>query len=204
MIIGGQCSCFMITNMKQEIYFLSILLISLSACNKNDTGQETFDHASPLKEDRLRSGAIVLKSAKKDFIYFNHSVFTGFPTDFWLYDSISSQWLPRADFPGKDRLQPIMLLYNDQIFSGLSKVQPLPELNDWFSYDIQNDKWTPKANFPYSLPSAMTASRSGANILIGCEYPLSDIPLCHFVYQVAGDSWRKSSPPCDSISRSCY
>lgn len=191
--------------MKQELYFLPMILsIVLPACHKNEAGPETFDHTSPQEADRMRSGAVVLKSAKKDFVYFSHSVFAGFPTDFWLYDSISSKWIPRADFPGKDRLLPITLFYNDQIFSGLSKAQPQPALNDWFSYDIQNDRWSAKANCPYAIPAAMTGIKSGSNIVIGCEYPLSDIPLCHFIYQVLGDSWKKSAPPCDSISRSCY
>ena len=191
--------------MKQEIYLLLLILsIALHACNKNQAGPETFDHTSPQEEDRLRSGAVVLKSTKKDFVYFSHTLFTGFPTDFWLFDSISSKWIPRADFPGKDRLLPIMLIYNDLIFSGLSKAQPQQDLNDWFSYDIQNNQWTSRANCPYSIPSAMTGTKSGSNIIIGCEYPLADIPLCHFVYQVPADTWKKSSPPCDSLRTSCY
>ncbi len=192
-------------HLKQEIYFLLLILsIALLACNKNEAGPDAFEHTSPQTEDRMRSGAVVLKSVKKDFVYFSHSVFTGFPTDFWLYDSISSQWIPRADFPGKDRLLPIMLFYNDQIFSGLSKAQPQPALNDWFSYDIQNDHWSTRATCPYAIPAAMTGIKSGSNIIIGCEYPLADIPLCHFVYQVTADFWKKSSPPCDSLRTSCY
>ena len=191
-------------HMKQEINFLLILSIALLACNKSESGPETFDHTSPQNEDRMRSGAVVLKSAKKDFVYFSHSVFTGFPTDFWLYDSISSQWIPRADFPGKDRLLPIMLFYNDQIFSGLSKAQPQPDLNDWYSYDIGGDKWTSRAVNPYKIPSAMSGIRSGSNINIACDYSLADIPLCYFIYSVTGDNWRRHSVGCDSVRMACF
>ena len=186
-------------------FFIYICLpLLLASCSKNELNIEQFHHPAPEVTDRIRNGAVIIKAPKRDWAYFSHSVFPNFPTDFWLFDSTSSQWIPRADFPGKDRLLPIMLIYNDLIFSGLSKAQPQPDLNDWFSYDIQNDHWSTRATCPYAIPAAMTGIKSGSNIIIGCEYPLADIPLCHFVYQVTADFWKKSSPPCDSLRTSCY
>ncbi|MBK8280485.1 MAG: hypothetical protein IPK94_10310 [Saprospiraceae bacterium] len=130
-------------------------------------------------------------------------MYPNFPTDFWLYDSTITQWIPKADFPGADRLAPMMVFYSNLLYMGLSTAQPLPDLNDWYSFDLSADLWSKKSSCQFKIPGAMEPSISGEKIIIGCAYVL-DATLCPLVYTTSSDSWTRDRLNCDSTRNTCY
>ena len=148
----------------RSLVFL-LLILFCGSCAKNEPGIEIYDHTLPLQEDITRVGSVELKSKSKSYHYFSHTVYPNFPTDFWLYDSTITQWIPKADFPGADRLAPMMVFYSNLLYMGLSTAQPLPDLNDWYSFDLSADLWSKKSSCQFKIPGAMEPSISGEKII---------------------------------------
>lgn len=186
----------------RSLVFL-LLILFCGSCAKNEPGIEIYDHTLPLQEDITRVGSVELKSKSKSYHYFSHTVFPNFPTDFWLYDSTITQWIPKADFPGADRLAPMMVFYSNLLYMGLSTAQPLPDLNDWYSFDLSADLWSKKSSCQFKIPGAMEPSISGEKIIIGCAYVLG-ATLCPLVYTTSSDSWTRDRLNCDSTRTTCY
>lgn len=190
--------------MSRSIIFL-ILLLLLWQCKKDRQDIMTYDHPLPTNEDYSRAGVGDLKLSHKVYVYFSKLIFTKFPTDFWLFDSTANTWIPKADFPGVDRIAIHLVAYDQLIYSGLSKVETTPRLADWYSYDTLQNNWTIKALCPFHLPNSMEGHKQpGSKIEFSCGYALSGDPLCPVVYDVKGNSWSRDHINCDSISISCF
>lgn len=183
-----------------------ILLLLLWHCKKDRQDFMTYDHPLPTNEDYARGGVPDLKLNHKVYVYFSKQIFTRFPTDFWLYDSTANAWIPKADYPGTDRISIYLVPYDQYIYGGLSKVETKPRLSDWYVFDTLLNNWTLRATCPYQIPSSMEGKKqnSGSKIIFSCAYALSGIPLCPVVYDVKNNSWSRDHINCDSVSVSCF
>ena len=148
----------------------------------------------------------VYKRQTQSYVYFSKQVFTKLPTDFWLYRTATDTWIPKADFPGKDRITMHLHLTNQSVYAGLSKVYIPSAYNDWYQYDTTANTWTQKASLQYRLPTLMeiTKASNASKIIFGCAYALTGTSLCPIVYNVANNSWSRDSMNCDSVSTSCF
>lgn len=190
--------------MPSSFRYLFILTLLMS-CEKQPSGT-IYTNTFPARADINKEGVIELNLSTQSYVYFSKQVFTKLPTDFWLYRTATDTWIPKADFPGKDRLTMHLHLTNQSVYAGLSKVYIPSAYNDWYQYDTTANTWTQKASLQYRLPTLMeiTKASNASKIIFGCAYALTGTSLCPIVYNVANNSWSRDSMNCDSVSTSCF
>lgn len=192
--------------MTLSLRYLIVLTILLSCEKQQSNGTVTYTHTFPTQADKNKEGVTELSLGSRSYFYFSNQVFTKLPTDFWFYHAVTDTWIPKADFPGKDRITIHLHLANQSVYAGLSKVNTPSALKDWFQYDTTANTWAQKASLPYRLPSSMeiTKASNASKIVFGCAYDLTGTSLCPLVYNVTNNSWSRDNMNCDSVATSCF
>ena len=68
--------------------------------------------------------------------------------DWWQYDPVTDQWMPKADYPGGKRSNSVSFVINNTGYAGTGWDEMRIRKKDFWAYDASNNQWIRKTDFP--------------------------------------------------------
>ncbi len=185
---------------KIESYFYVILLLTvLTACNDAvESPYSTIDFKQVATEQGVgRASAISFVIGDNAYIGLGRNVSRN-PAlnDLWEFNSVSSIWTKKEDFPGKARVNAIAEVVSGEGFVGLGYDSDFgayqkggAQLKDFWSYNPINDSWTQRAALPSEYSTACVSFVVGTDIYVGLGFNGWGFKNEMWKYNTLTDSW---------------
>lgn len=112
---------------------------------------------------------------KKFYVVVGNRINNAFSNSVWEFNTETSTWAKKSDFPGPARFAPAFFSIGDYGYYGCGMATNQQQFKDMWRYDPANDKWIRLEDFPGGLRSHLISSSQDVNGFIGLGIDFSTI-----------------------------
>ena len=189
--------------MKHCSVFIFLLLFFFQACEQPEPSpypEIRFQKMTPHPAG-VRSTAVSFVIHDTAYVALGRQMLFGWAlNDCWAYYPETDSWARKADFPGKQRVNAVAEVVNNNAYNGLGFY---PEdgvylqqsfLRDWWLYNHENNTWEQKADYPGELDgtpftSGLASFTYGNDIYVVAGFNGYSFSNSFWKYNVDTDKW---------------